>query len=91
MMAILSKMAIFFPCRSSPMADDIDIATDLYLNEISSAINKMRQNAGVATEGSKTCGECGESIPEARKKLGFKLCVPCAEDTERRRRLFADD
>jgi len=71
------------------MADDADIANDFIHNEVSRALNKMRQNMG-GNPGSKTCADCGEEIPDARRKLGFKLCVPCAEENERRNALFAN-
>jgi RNA polymerase-binding transcription factor DksA len=73
------------------MADVIDIANDLIDSEVSRALNKIRQNtAKQHAEGTKVCMECGDNIPEARQKLGFKLCVPCAEEAERRKALFAD-
>lgn len=73
------------------MADEIDIANDIIDNEVSRALNKIRQkNASLETNGAKSCVECGDSIPKARQKLGFKLCVRCAEEDERRKSLFAD-
>lgn len=73
------------------MADVIDLANDLIDNEVDRALNKIRQNTSQkATSGSKVCIECGEKIPDARRKLGFKLCVPCAEEEERRKSLFAN-
>lgn len=71
------------------MADDIDIANDLIANEVSRALNRYRQNAQT-TEGAKFCEECGDDIPAGRRKMGFNLCVPCAQETERKRSLFAD-
>lgn len=71
------------------MADDIDLANDLIDNEISRAIGKIRQSFNDGGEGAKHCVECGDPIPAARKKLGFKLCVPCAEESERKNQLFA--
>lgn len=73
------------------MADDIDLANDLIDNEVSRALSKLRENAAGASVGSKFCVECGDSIPAGRTKLGFKLCVPCAEDNERKKQLFVDD
>lgn len=73
------------------MADVIDIANDLIDNELSRALTKIRQSASQENSGAKFCVECGEAIPEGRQKLGFNLCVPCAEEEERRRSLFADD
>jgi RNA polymerase-binding transcription factor DksA len=72
------------------MADDIDIANDLIDNEVSRALSKIRENASQSASGSKYCLECGEAIPIERKKLGFKLCVPCAEEIERKKQLFAN-
>jgi RNA polymerase-binding transcription factor DksA len=72
------------------MADEIDFANDLIDVEVSRAINRMRQQTAQSSEGSKTCTECGEDMPEARRKMGFKLCVPCAQESERRGQLFAD-
>jgi RNA polymerase-binding transcription factor DksA len=71
------------------MADEGDIANYLVEVELSHALDKLRQNAGKLVMGSKTCNECGDAIPEARRKLGFKLCISCAEEDERRKRLFA--
>lgn len=73
------------------MADDIDLANDLIANEVSRALNKFRKNSSANKPGSKACVECGELIPDARQKLGFSLCVPCAEEDERRRALFVDN
>ena len=72
------------------MADDIDLANDLIANEVSRALSKFRQNTATEGNGSKTCSECGDDIPVGRRKLGFRLCVPCAEESERKRSLFAD-
>ncbi|MBA3661454.1 MAG: TraR/DksA family transcriptional regulator [Gammaproteobacteria bacterium] len=71
------------------MADEIDLANDLIDSEVSRALSKLRQNTQQSAEGSKLCLECGESIPLGRQKLGFVLCVPCAEEDERRKALFA--
>ncbi len=71
------------------MADEADIANDLIANEVLSVLNKMRQDGAIKL-GPKDCMECGESIPMARRRLGFKLCVECAGESERRRALFAD-
>lgn len=72
------------------MADDIDLANDMIANEVARALNKLRQNTSQEAVGTKCCIECGERIPEGRKKLGFKLCVPCAEEAERQKALYAD-
>jgi RNA polymerase-binding transcription factor DksA len=72
------------------MADEIDLANDLIDSEVSRALSKIRQSASLETQGSEFCLECGEDIPKARQELGFKLCVPCASESERRKALFAD-
>ena len=70
------------------MADEADLANDLIANEVMSALSKMRQGTAVKM-GPKTCIECGEKIPTERRHLGFKLCVECASESERRKSLFA--
>jgi len=70
------------------MADEADIANDLIANEVLSALSKMRQDTAVKM-GPKECVECGEKIPTERRRLGFKLCIECAAESERRRSLFA--
>lgn len=71
------------------MADEADIANSFIDNEVSRALEKLRQNTSKQAE-SKICLECGETLPQARRKLGFNLCVSCAEETERRKSLFAN-
>ena len=73
------------------MADEIDYANDLVDNEVSWALKRLRQNASTEAKGAEFCIECGDAIPEGRKNLGFKLCVPCAEQSERKKSLYADD
>lgn len=72
------------------MADEADIASNFIDDEVSNALRKIRQQASRA-QGSKFCVECEEEIPEGRQQLGFKLCVPCAQDAERRKAMFVDD
>lgn len=71
------------------MADDIDLANDLIVGEVSRALSRMREHTGKQKMGSKYCIECEDKIPFARQKLGFDLCVPCAEESERKKSLFA--
>lgn len=73
---------------STNMADVIDIANDSIDNELNRALSRLRQQASSATKGAATCAECGDDVPEARQALGFSLCVPCAEEMERKRALF---
>lgn len=84
------EYAPFSSKRRLSMADPIDLANDLIESEVTRALSKLRQSTDGVTEGAKTCVECGEAIPEGRRKLGFKLCVPCAEEFERKKSLFAD-
>ena len=72
------------------MADDIDLANDLIDTEVSRALSKLRQGANVTAEGSKICVECGDDMPLGRTKLGFRLCLPCAEDAERKKTLYVE-
>lgn len=72
------------------MADTIDLANDLIDNEVSRALSKIRESVSQDAKGAKFCVECGDAIPAGRMKLGFKLCVPCAEEKERKKQLFAD-
>lgn len=71
------------------MADDIDFANDLVDIEVSRALSKIRQQSAVPQQGADFCVECDDPMPAERKKLGFKLCVGCASEVERRRSLFA--
>lgn len=73
------------------MPDEIDLANDLIDSEVARALSKIRQGASSeAANGSEFCHECGEDMPKERQKLGFKFCVPCASEMERRKSLFAD-
>lgn len=69
------------------MADVADVANDLIDNEVASRL-RLRET-GPVKMGPKTCVACDESIPQARRELGFSLCLPCAEEAERRKALFA--
>ena len=73
------------------MADEIDFANDLIDSEVSRALSKLRQQASSQQSGSvKACIECGDALPKERQQLGFKWCVPCASESERRKSMFAD-
>jgi len=72
------------------MADEIDIANDLIDNEVSRALSRLRTHTPNTSKGSKYCVECDDAIPLGRQKLGFNLCISCAEDTERKKTLFAE-
>jgi len=70
------------------MADAADVAND-YIDIEVSRVLKVRGNVPVKA-GPKLCKECDIDMPEARRSLGFSLCIDCAEDAERRKAQFAD-
>lgn len=77
------------------MADEADIANAYIANAITNAIEaalgQRQQNNFELKPSAQFCKECGDEIPEARRKLGnIQLCVACAEETERRKSLFAN-
>ncbi len=72
------------------MADEIDVANSLIEGQLDLALKRMREAAMRHKNGSKTCVECGDSMPKARQQLGFILCVSCAQESERRKSLFID-
>lgn len=72
------------------MADEADIANAYIARAIELELHKRQQNTEVK-EGAKFCKECGEAMPPARRQLGFQLCIECAEETERRKALFANN
>lgn len=71
------------------MADDVDVANSLIENEIAYALRRFKQVPEAGVNGAAHCEECGDDIPAARRKLGFKFCVPCAQEQERKQSLFA--
>lgn len=66
------------------MADDIDLANDLVDIEVSRALSRMRETTA-PSQGTSHCVECDDPMPVARKELGFRLCVDCAQEIERRK------
>lgn len=72
------------------MADEIDVANLLIEGELERALGSIRQAANKTGKGSKTCLECGDDIPDGRRKLGFNHCISCAEQGERKKSLFAE-
>lgn len=73
------------------MADEIDLANGLIEGQLDLALKRIRESAAQGSEGTKICIECGDTMPKARQQMGFKLCVSCAQESERRKSLFADD
>lgn len=72
------------------MADEADIATDYIDRAIALELHKRQQN-NVVKVGAKICKDCGVDMPLERRQFGFQLCKECAEETERRKALFADN
>lgn len=68
------------------MADEIDIANDLVMRDMELRIAAARSDP---TMGSPECEDCGEPVPEVRRKLGKSTCIECAQRAEYRARLFA--
>ncbi len=71
------------------MADPADIANSFIEDEVLRALGKMRKEMSLQ-QGTKICKDCSEDIPEARRKLGFQLCIECATEREKRKSQFAD-
>lgn len=66
------------------MADPIDIANDIAERSIQNLIsNHVNREQGESAE---SCKECGNSIPEGRRKAcsGTQHCIECAEYFERK-------
>lgn len=72
------------------MADEADIANAYITNAIEAALGQRQQAPADLNTITKFCKECGEEIAVARRQLGFQLCITCAEETERRKSLFAN-
>lgn len=68
------------------MADEIDIANDMVMREM-----EMRIAAAIKDPelGAPECEECGEPVPDVRRRLGKSNCIDCATLAEKRARLFA--
>jgi phage/conjugal plasmid C-4 type zinc finger protein, TraR family len=68
--------------------DDIDRANDHAQRELENAIAAARGVMPADRQSAQVCVECGEPIPEARRKAisGCRLCAWCAETLESRLR-----
>lgn len=68
------------------MADDADISSIRVEQEINHKIFCIRNRIGRVAESLKDCEECGNPIPEARRKLvaGCTTCVDCQTRLERK-------
>jgi RNA polymerase-binding transcription factor DksA len=68
------------------MADECDIANDLVMRDMELRIAAARQNPVM---GEPECEECGEPVPDLRRRMGKSTCIDCAQLAEYRARLFA--
>ena len=71
------------------MSDLIDMANELAEWQLDMARRRQlaRTDALLAGEGAEDCEDCGEPIPEARRKAlpGCRTCVDCQSVREARR------
>lgn len=72
------------------MADLADIASDFIDSNLAFQIHQIR-SAIKHQLGAKACVQCATDIPLGRRKLGFDLCIHCAELEERRGYLYANE
>jgi len=62
------------------MADVADQATMLNQDDIDQGVSAARGRVPDPSEpGPEVCPECEEPIPEARRRMGYQVCVECAE------------
>jgi len=66
--------------------DDADKATEAEAVLLEARIRAAR---GVPGKVRDKCRDCGDDIPEERKKLALERCLPCARIDERRRAWYA--
>ncbi|EAA8256900.1 TraR/DksA family transcriptional regulator [Salmonella enterica subsp. enterica] len=67
--------------------DTLDAASELTQQRIEMAVaaHRLNHSAVSATH----CGECGDNLPEARRKAypGFTMCVECQSNMELRKKI----
>lgn len=68
------------------MADEIDIANDHAQFMLDQKIKAALR--GQVAYGPPECTDCGEDMPEARRRLGMVICVECATRREKKEKLF---
>jgi len=73
------------------MADIVDIASDFLANELAYQVQRVRNNVRRGIMGPEQCVLCDSEIPVPRRRLGFEMCVHCAEEEERQAALYARD
>lgn len=66
------------------MADEVDLANDRILADLEARIAAAR---APKERGPEECEDCEAPMPELRRGMGLRVCVECAEISERRRRV----
>lgn len=62
--------------------DNVDLASELEIEQRQQAMDKHKKSIGVS---SLMCFECGEPIPESRRKIIVtNLCIGCQHLKEKR-------
>lgn len=56
-------------------------------NNASRSVDPFNYAPGDPKYGPAQCQECDEDMPVCRREYGFRLCVPCTEESERLLRL----
>lgn len=68
------------------MADFADVADDVIAQHL---VNKLQALPKFDAPSNMECEECGEVIPEQRRKLGgVTLCIGCQTEVERTAKQF---
>lgn len=62
--------------------DEIDKANEVALIDLEARIAAARM-PDVHTDGAPFCEVCEERVPIKRRRLGYSVCVPCAERAEK--------
>jgi len=67
------------------MADALDKASEYAAMGVAGRISEIRAAARAEGEGEIYCEDCGEEIPEARRRAapGCSRCISCQQDFER--------
>lgn len=69
------------------MADEVDIANDLIIQQMEMRIAAARSAAALPPVDD--CQECEDPIEPARKGLNLRLCFECANAREKAAKAFA--
>lgn len=66
------------------MSDEADIANDYMAADLDARIAAARGLSPRPGEGVPVCEECGSDVQPARVAAGYRVCLDCARDRERR-------